>query len=144
MYTTVSRTRILEFLEINSNRTVTVSDIMEYLKESDCEVNVTTVYRFLDRLAKDGKVIKYVAEKGSMAVYQYVAGHKCEQHLHLKCTHCGSIIHMECEFMDEIAEHVMEHHGFAIQCRNSIVYGCCKSCRGKMKKSVLKEKVLDI
>lgn len=127
-YSTVSRTKILEYLKENSNRTVNVSDISQYLKEQNCEVNITTIYRFLDKLAKEDKVVKYVAEKGCMAVYQYVAGHKCEQHLHLKCSKCGSIIHMECGFMDEIAEHVMAHHGFEIQCRNSIIYGLCKIC----------------
>lgn len=129
MYTTVSRTKIMEFLEANCNRTVSVSDIQSFLKSEELEVNVTTIYRFLDRLAKDGKVIKYVAEKGSMAVYQYVENDRhCEHHLHLKCTKCGKVVHMECDFMEEIAEHIKEHHGFAIQCKNSIIYGVCKEC----------------
>ena len=44
----------------------------EYLKKHDSEVNLTTIYRYLDKLAKDGTVIKYVAEKGCQAAYQYV------------------------------------------------------------------------
>ncbi|MFR8351671.1 MAG: hypothetical protein ACLVB1_02260 [Blautia obeum] len=35
----------------------------EYLKKHDSEVNITTIYRYLDKLAKDGTVIKYVAER---------------------------------------------------------------------------------
>ena len=56
--------KILEFLKKNSDRTVAVADIDHYLKAQDCEVNITTIYRYLDKLAKDGTVIKYVAEKG--------------------------------------------------------------------------------
>ena len=83
-YATISRKKILEFLKKNSDRTVAVADIDHYLKAQDCEVNITTIYRYLDKLAKDGTVIKYVAEKGNQAVYQYVElGHHCEEHLHL-------------------------------------------------------------
>lgn len=129
-YATASRRRILDFLKNNSNRTVTAADIDTYLRENDSEVNITTIYRYLDKLAQEGTVMKYVAEKGGKAAYQYVElGHRCEEHLHLKCVKCGSIIHLECAFMDEISEHISKDHGFALQCKNSILYGTCKNCR---------------
>ena len=129
-YATASRKRILEFLQKNSNRTVSVTDIDCYLKEEGSEVNITTIYRYLDKLANEGTVIKYVAEKGGKAVYQYVElGHHCEEHLHLQCVKCGGILHLECAFMSEIAEHIFAEHGFEIQCKNSIVYGICEKCR---------------
>lgn len=129
-YATASRRRILEFLKNNSNRTVTAADIDTYLRENDSEVNITTIYRYLDKLAQEGTVMKYVTEKGGKAAYQYVElGHRCEEHLHLKCVKCGSIIHLECAFMDEISEHISKDHGFSLQCKNSILYGTCKNCR---------------
>lgn len=132
-YATISRKKILEFLKKNSDRTVAVADIDHYLKAQDCEVNITTIYRYLDKLAKDGTVIKYVAEKGNQAVYQYVElGHHCEEHLHLQCVKCGKIIHLECEFMDEISEHILKDHGFELQCKNSILYGMCSACQEKI------------
>ena len=134
-YATTTRKKILEYLQQNSDRTVTVADIDTYLKSHESEVNLTTIYRYLDKLAKEGTVIKYVAEKGSQATYQYVEkGHHCEKHLHLKCVSCGCIIHLECEFMDEIAEHILKDHGFELQCKNSILYGLCRECRKKKKK----------
>lgn len=129
-YATTSRKNMQSFLEKNRDRTVTVSDIDAYLRENNCEVNITTIYRYLDKLTKEGKVIKYVAEKGSQATYQYVEqGHQCDSHLHLKCVRCGRIIHLECGFMDEISKHIFKDHGFELQCKNSILYGICKSCR---------------
>lgn len=129
-YATASRKRILDFLKKNSDRTVTVADIDDYLRKSDSEVNITTIYRYLDKLASEGMVIKYVAEKGGKAVYQYVEqGHRCDEHLHIKCVKCGCIVHLECDFMDEIAEHILRDHGFALQCKNSILYGTCEKCR---------------
>ena len=129
-YTTASRTKILEYLKKNGDRTVNVNDISNYLKENQSEVNITTNYRYLDKLAKEGTVIKYVAEKGNQAVYQYVEqGHHCDEHLHLKCVKCGCIIHLECDFMREIAEHIKKDHGFELQCKNSIIYGMCSKCQ---------------
>ena len=65
-------------------------------------------------------------------MYQYVEmGHHCEEHLHLKCVSCGCIIHLECAFMQEISEHILEDHGFKLQCKNSIIYGLCRECREK-------------
>ena len=85
-YATASRRKILEYLKNSNDHTVTAADVDEYLKKHDSEVNITTIYRYLDKLAKDGTVIKYVAEKGCQAAYQYVEpGRGCEQHLHLKC-----------------------------------------------------------
>lgn len=129
-YATASRKKILKFLENNGDRTVTAADIDTYLKKNGSEVNITTVYRYLDKLEKDGTVIKYVAEKGSQAVYQYVeTGHRCEEHLHLKCIKCGGILHLECDFMNEISEHILKDHGFLLQCKNSILNGICPKCR---------------
>lgn len=129
-YATVSRKKILEFLQKNSERTVSVADIDAWLKRNESEVNVTTIYRYLDKLVREGTVLKYVAEKGNQTVYQYVErGHHCEEHLHLKCEKCGRILHLECAFMDEITEHILKEHGFILQCKNSMLYGRCEECR---------------
>ncbi len=129
-YATANRKKILDFLKENHNRTLTVADIDAYLKSCNSEVNITTIYRYLDKLEKEGTVMKYVAEKGSQATYQYVEhGHNCEDHLHLQCVKCGQVIHLECHFMHEILEHVEKEHGFMMQCKNSIIYGMCNTCR---------------
>ena len=113
-YSTPSRKRILEYLE-NKSRTVTVADIENYLAKKECAVNKTTIYRFLEKLILEKKVVKYVAQKGKQATFQYIEdGHHCEQHLHLQCTKCGRIFHLECDFMGEIAMHIQREHGFYI------------------------------
>lgn len=131
-YKTTNRTKILEYMKANKDKTVTVADIDNYLLDNACRVNKTTIYRYLDKLVSEGKAIKYVDKKGSMATFQYVeAAHKCDEHLHLKCNQCGSVIHLECDFMKDIAEHIDNHHGFKLQCQNSVIYGTCKKCRDK-------------
>lgn len=131
-YITSNRTKILNYMKENKDCTFTVADIDNYLKEHDCEVNVTTIYRYLDKLVNEGAAKKYVAPKGGMATYQYVeSGHNCDDHLHLKCQNCGKVIHLECEFMKEISKHINEHHGFSLQCKDSVIYGTCSQCKSK-------------
>ena len=128
-YNTAARSRILAILKENHDRTVNANDILKVLKDSGNDVNITTIYRYLDKLTESGEVMKYIAENGTRAVYQYVGeAQHCEEHLHLQCIRCGAILHLNCDFMDEISEHVLEEHGFRIQCRNSIIYGLCHNC----------------
>ena len=131
-YNTAARSRILGFLKENKDRTVNANDILNCLNNQGNDVNITTIYRYLDKLTESGEVMKYIAENGTRAVFQYVGEKQhCEEHLHLQCVRCGAILHLDCGFMDEISEHVMNEHGFRIQCRNSIIYGECSRCLEK-------------
>lgn len=129
-YSTPSRKRILEFLKESNDRAVTASDVAQYLAGQNNAVNITTIYRYLDKLAKEGTIMKYVAEKGSQSAYQFVEpGRHCGEHLHLKCVRCGKIIHLDCHFMEEISNHILQDHNFVLQCRNSVLYGLCDDCQ---------------
>ena len=76
-YATASRRKILEYLKNSNDHTVTAADVDEYLKKHDSEVNITTIYRYLDKLAKDGTVIKYVALFFAILAGDIVAHYIC-------------------------------------------------------------------
>ena len=135
-YATASRRKILEYLKNSNDHTVTAADVDEYLKKHDSEVNITTIYRYLDKLAGEQRIMKYVADKGERAVFQYVdEGRHCREHLHLKCVQCGRIYHLDCHFMDEVRAHLMAEHGFTLQCEGSVLYGLCRHCAQKEEQS---------
>lgn len=131
-YKTNSRTKILEYLTENESRSVSVAQIREHLEEADTAVNKTTIYRYLEKLEKEGRVVRITAADGKTSSYQIAEenGH-CDEHLHLKCIECGSVQHLDCGFMDEITEHIQKDHGFQIQCRNSTIYGVCQRCQNR-------------
>ena len=105
------------------------SNILEHLEAEGASPNPTTVYRYLDKLAGEQRIMKYVADKGEKAVFQYVdEGRHCREHLHLKCVQCGRIYHLDCHFMDEVRAHLMAEHGFTLQCEGSVLYGLCRRC----------------
>ena len=131
-YKTVSHKKIIEYLSDNKDKVVTVNDIDTYLEDQGAKVNSSTIYRYLNKLSDEGQVMKYVAQKGEMSTFQYVGDKvsNCREHIHLRCVRCGKIIHLDCSFMKEISDHIMEHHGFELQCESSVLYGICNECRG--------------
>lgn len=129
-YRTKSREYLMEFFEKHNEQIVSAADIDAYLKENGKTINLATIYRNLDKMTEDGVLLKYKTAKDEHAVYQYTGGHKaCQNHLHLQCSKCGKIIHLECCFMKEITEHLMEHHGFMLECNHSVLYVLCRECR---------------
>lgn len=129
-YSTEKRAKILEYLKSHSDEDVCVKDIETHIRCCDgISVNVTTIYRYLDKLEKEGQVLKHSSEDGMKTTYQYAEYEQsCQNHLHMKCSLCGRIQHMDCEFMDEFKKHMYEHHRFALECRTSMLYGICESC----------------
>ncbi|MBQ8260812.1 MAG: transcriptional repressor [Lachnospiraceae bacterium] len=129
-YTTKGRTEILSILEENKDRGITVQEIRDLMEQEECLVNPTTVYRYLDKLCADGTVVKHIAAKGKKAMFQ-LAGTKqtCHTHLHIQCKQCGRVAHLECSFMKEIENHFLKHHGYTLDCSDSIIHGLCEQCR---------------
>lgn len=134
-YNTKTRQLILTYLQENRRHAVSAANILQYLDDADLPTSPTTVYRYLDKLAAENRIMKYVADKGEKAVFQYVdEGAHCQQHLHLKCTSCGQIYHLDCGFMDEFRDHLMVKHGFSLECNGSILYGTCARCQERLTK----------
>ena len=71
-YNTKTRQLILDYLINNRQHAVSASNILEHLEAEGASPNPTTVYRYLDKLAGEQRIMKYVADKGEKAVFQYV------------------------------------------------------------------------
>ena len=131
-YKTKTKDLINEFILKHHDVTFTAAEISEYLKKCDSTVNVTTVYRNIDRLVEKGILIKRKSDNEDAAQFQVVSEDSdCEHHIHLQCSECGKLFHMECDFMDEMQEHLMKDHGFFLDCRQSVLKGLCENCRKK-------------
>lgn len=134
-YQTLARQLILQCLGENSESTATAEDIEVFLAGKEQKINRATVYRNLERLVSEGLVLKFPSDKGRKSCYQLAETHEhgsdCHDHLHLKCSECGKVIHLDCHFMDEFSEHIQNEHGFSMNFENSIINGLCDDCRRK-------------
>ena len=130
IYNTKSKEVIREYLEAHKESRFSAHDIYEHLCVNGSQINITTIYRNLDKLTDSGELLRYKTAEDECCVYQYVEPHaKCHEHLHLQCSSCGKIIHLECGLMSEIKKHLIEHDGFYLECKSSVLKGLCKECK---------------
>lgn len=128
-YVTKRREQILRFLAANEDREVGVNEINDFLATQSLQANVSTIYRYLNRLAIRGVVLKRVYGRNGQAAFQYIGGKRgCCSHLHLKCKKCGRILHLDCVYMQDVLKHLKTDHGFIVDCPNSFLTGLCKEC----------------
>ena len=127
-YKTKQGELIFKILEKNADRHMTAEEICALLKAEGTAVGATTVYRNLEKLISEGKIRRYRLEEGEAACYQYIGG-ECHEHYHLKCVGCGDVIHLECNYLGDLSEHLMEHHNFLLDRTKITLYGTCSKCR---------------
>lgn len=131
-YRTKVGTEILKFLEENKDVAVSAMDISKYLESTKCIANITTVYRQLERLVEAKKVIAHSDKDGKKSLYQYVAGEEdCLSHLHIQCTECAKIIHLDCGESQDFTTHIAKEHGIVLDFSKTVIYGLCADCSKK-------------
>lgn len=129
-YRTRQREAILEFLKNSNSRHVSIEEVLDHLKAAGEKVGRTTIYRYMEKLTEEGVLRKYFIEEGAGACYQYVdLAQGCHEHFHLKCLKCGKLLHVECDYLNQIGMHIRDYHGFEIDNTKTVFYGICKDCK---------------
>lgn len=136
-YKTKQRDLILSCLRENKAQHITVDEIIEHLKAQGTPVGQTTVYRNLGKFVKDGIVLKYTNAEDMTSCYQYVEqSDGCVTHYHLVCIDCGQMVHLQCEYLDNLSTHISNEHQFNLDKFKTVLYGCCNIC------AAVKQKIL--
>ena len=130
-YNTKHKELLLSFLRENSDEHITVQEISVFMSNAGTPMGTATIYRQLDRLVEQGCVKKYILDGRSGACYQYMESDTdCNEHYHLKCVLCGKLIHLDCEVLNDINSHILQHHGFVVDSSKTVFYGQCEECTG--------------
>lgn len=124
-YNTESRVRILAFLKKNKEKNFTAEEIA---KEPElASVGKSTVFRRLAKLSCEGEVRRISDTKSRKVTYQYIDKENCSEHLHLKCTACGKLFHLDGETSRSFRESILLSKHFKID-PLSLLAGVCESC----------------
>ena len=91
------------------------------------KVGLTTIYRKIDVLLKENKIIK-TTNVDNTTYYQYKEECCNENHFYLKCKKCGSLIHIDCDCINDLNMHIKNNHNFILDKENIIINGTCKKC----------------
>lgn len=104
----------------------TAEEFLLKSRERGENMGLSTVYRQLDKLVKNGSIRKFSSSAGESACYQEI-NTNCD-HFHLRCVKCGKLEHLSCTVLASISQHVELDHGFKIDPSKTVFYGVCKEC----------------
>ncbi|MBQ8297942.1 MAG: transcriptional repressor [Ruminococcus sp.] len=128
-YKTKQKENLLAFLIRNKDKHTNVREISVFLAGEGTPMGTATIYRQLEKLVGQGLVRKYILDGSTGACFQYIEeADCCHEHFHLKCTSCGQLIHVDCDFLSEAQNHIFEHHGFTVDSSQTVFYGKCSEC----------------
>lgn len=128
-YKTKQRDSILNLLTNNKDEHLTADEVYERLKMLGSCVGKSTVYRYLDRLVSEGTVRKFIVDDINGACFQFIdSQNECQEHFHLKCSDCGVLFHVECNYLNNMNKHIYKHHNFKIDNLKTVLYGLCEEC----------------
>lgn len=139
-YKTKQMTELLTFLQSVEGSHVTVHDICDYFEAKGIAVGTTTVYRNLEKMVKEGVVAKYVVDGASSACFEYIGNRDREKNAfcyHCKCERCGKLIHLQCNEVENLKQHMIKFHSFEMNALRTVFYGMCSDCRRAQDKNTV-------
>lgn len=130
-YRTKYKDSIMDYLKLNKNVRFCAADVFKYMNDKGISINITTVYRNLDKMTENGVLLRSKNPTDECCFYQYTEPEShCEGHLHIQCKKCGRIIHLKGSFMNEFNNYVKLSYGFMLDYKASMIIGLCDNCRG--------------
>lgn len=132
-YNTRQRDRILGFLTGVQGVHITAADVCEHFRSQGDPIGQSTVYRQLERLVDEGLLNKYNIDINSPACFEYTGekSHSGDVCFHCKCEKCGRVIHLHCDEIKELKDHMMAEHHFMLDPVRTVYYGVCEECMDK-------------
>lgn len=125
-YNTHQRKALIDFLQLHPKEAFTVEEIVE--KMSGGGISQSTAYRLMTKLVEDGLVHRSVKGNSRSFVYQYVNSEKCDGHLHMKCTDCGKVYHLDHSITAHIQNDIEANTHFEID-SHTMLLGKCGNCK---------------
>ncbi len=126
-YNTKQKEILLDLVK-KHNREFNVKDICDEVGDS---IGRTTIYRLVEKLVQDG-VLKKILKNDNTTYYQYLEKCDKENHFYLRCDNCGNMIHVDCDCIEELSNHLFKEHNFITNKKNVVISGLCNNCRRKL------------
>ncbi|MBR4858611.1 MAG: transcriptional repressor [Clostridia bacterium] len=124
-YNTHQRKSLIDFLQSNSEKAFTIEEIINGIGS---EISQSTAYRLMTKLVEDGLVHRTVKGTSRRFVYQYISDKKCEGHLHMKCTDCGKVYHLDSNVTAQIQSNILNSTSFELD-SHTLLTGKCGTCK---------------
>lgn len=136
-YETKQKRILLDFLRAHPDRGFSIEELYDALCLAcpvACVPGKSTLYRLVPKLVTEGLVKRFSGEHGRQFAYQIVSCDDCDAHLHLKCTACGGLYHMDHAVSERIMNEVLNRSDFSLDEKETVLFGVCRDCKEQKKK----------
>lgn len=110
------------------NDHLSAEEIFMYLRQTNPDIGLATVYRTLEILTQLQITHKVLFEDG-LARYDIRKESNKPSHLHLLCTTCGNIQEVYDDLIYELEKGMQEKYNFRVADHRLIFYGICSECQ---------------
>lgn len=117
------REKILDVLTQNAVHP-TAEILLEYLKEENSNVGITTLYRNLNQLAEAG-LIKKIDGLEASAHFD----HNTFEHYHFICEKCRKVFDIPSDVAPNLVKNTQLATGFDITSYDIVFHGVCSECK---------------
>ena len=134
-YRTKQKEILLDYLETVPGVHITANDVCEHFKQKGSPIGQATIYRQMESFVDEGILNKYVIDGSSPACFEYMGqnahkdGKVC---FHCKCEKCGRLIHLHCDELEAVRDHLYQEHRFKMNIRRTVIYGLCEECSAEL------------
>ena len=108
----------------HAGRHVSVSDIVDQVKESYPYIDVSTVYRTLGVL-KEMRLTSETDMGGGEHRYEWI---EQERHHHLICRGCDGVTLLNHRYLLELGTEILGDYGFRADIDHFAIFGLCEAC----------------
>ena len=127
-YNTETRERRIEFLKNNKEKSFSAEEIFSNLSENGA--SKSTVFRQLSKLTQDFEIKRIASESSRSVRYQFLDREHCGAHLHLKCSSCGKLLHLDNDVTEFFEKSIKSAKKFSID-TGAFIPGICDKCNAK-------------
>ncbi len=120
---TPQRMMILAAIE-NSENHISAEEIHAQIAQQYPNVNISTVYRTLELLARLGPVTETDLGEGRVRYHPMAKGH----HHHLVCRECGATIDLDESLLTPFRGALLKEYQFNADLRHLVIFGRCVNC----------------
>jgi Fur family transcriptional regulator, ferric uptake regulator len=104
---------------------LTAEEILQRIVPLYPDMNISTVYRNLERLLE--LRLLAVTDLGGGSVRYEVVGE--QRHHHLICSSCGSMVELRDDLLEGLRSSIMQECGFQTAIDHLALWGLCADCR---------------
>jgi Fur family ferric uptake transcriptional regulator len=127
-YQTKPRRLLINFLTQNPDQSYSAEELATALQKEygNDAPGKSTVYRLVNKLVQEEQIKRFETDSAHKFYYQLIGC--CRDHLHLKCTDCGRLIHMHAGASEQLLQNILQSNGFAVNEHQTVLFGRCDHC----------------